>query len=78
VTSLKTLTEDVDDAAGRGDAVSVLHLDGEVSVVDSDGIADHQCSLTPLGLIQTQTLTHRSYKLLLWFRNLKGKKGTMY
>ncbi len=54
--------------------MNVLHLNGEVAVVCSDSIADHHRRLTPLGLIQTQTLTQRSHKLLLWFGNLKGTK----
>lgn len=68
------LTEDVDNAGGGGDAMSVLHLNGEVAVIGSDSVTDHHRRLTPLGLIQTQTLTQRSHKLLLWFRNLKETK----
>ena len=68
------LTEDIDDAGGGGDTMSVLHLDGEVAMVNSDGVTDHQSSLTFLALIQTQTLTQWSHKLLLWLRNLKATK----
>lgn len=52
--------------------MSILHLDGKVSMVSSDSIPDHHNSLTLLGLIETQTLTQRSHKLHLWFGNLKG------
>lgn len=57
--------------------MSVLHLDGKVAMVGPDGITDHHSRLTPLGLIHTQTLTQRSHKLLLWFRNLKVMKESV-
>lgn len=68
------LTEDIDHAGGRGNPMNVFHLDGEVSVVRSDCITNHQCRLAPLGLVQTQTLTQWSQKLLLWLWNLNGIK----
>lgn len=68
------LTKNVDEAGGGSNTVSILHVDGEVTVIGSASITDHQHSLTLLGLIQTQTLTQWSHKLLLWFRNLKATK----
>lgn len=67
-------TQDVDIAAGSGDAVSVLHHDGEVAMVSSDGVTHHQSRLAPVSLVQTQTLSHGSHKLLLWFWNLQETK----
>lgn len=49
----------------------VFHLDSEAAVIGSDGITDHQCRLSLLGLVYTQTLTQGSHKLLLWFWNLQ-------
>lgn len=73
-------TEDIDKAGGRGNAMSVLHLNGKVAMVGPDGVTDHHSRLTPLGLIHTQALTQRSHKLFLGFRNLKVKerKGKCY
>lgn len=68
------LTKDIDIAGGGGNTMSVLHLDGEVAMVSSDGVTYHHHRLTLLGLIQTQTLTKWSHKFLLWFRNLKVTK----
>lgn len=50
--------------------MSVLHMDGEASVICSDSFPDHQHALALLGLIQTQTLPQRTYKLLFWLRKL--------
>lgn len=36
------LTENIDNAGGSGNAMSVLHLDGEVSMVSSDCFTNHQ------------------------------------
>lgn len=72
------LTKHIDCAGSGGDTVDVLHLDGEVSVVGSDGVTDHQGRLPPGGLIQTQALTQRSHKLLLRFRNLEVKEENTF
>lgn len=72
------LTKDIDCAGSSGDTMDVLHLDGKVSMVGSDGITDHQGRLPPSGLIQAETFTQWSYKLLLGFRNLEVKKEKMF
>lgn len=72
------LTKDIDCAGSCGDTVDVLHLNGEVSMVGSDSVTDHQGRLPPGGLIQTQALTQWSHKLLLRLRNLEVKEESIF
>lgn len=67
------LTQDIDIAGGGGNAMSVFHLDGEVAMICSDSLTDHQCRLALLGLIQTKTLMQGGHKLLLWFWDLQQR-----
>lgn len=57
--------------------MDVLHLNSEVSMVGSDSFTDHQGRLPSSILIQAETFTQWSYKLLLGFRNLYMKKEMM-
>lgn len=45
------LTENIDNAGGSGKTMDVFHLNGEVSMVSSDSVTDHQYRLTLFGLI---------------------------